>query len=133
MREILFRGKSCETGEWHYGAFCHYDDTIDDGKDDCDYIIEKHNGDHFPFRRVLSRTIGQYTGLIDKNGRRIFEGDIVLMPAYGGGKVKAVVYFKDGKFAVDGSNWNFKDLGVGKTKEVVGNIYDDQELMSGEV
>ena len=77
---------------------------------------------------VFPETVGEYTGLRDKIGKRIFEGDIVTMPKYGGGRHKSVVYFKNGKFAVNGSNYNFKDI-CPKNMEVIGNISDNPELL----
>lgn len=66
--------------------------------------------------------------MTDKNGTRIFEGDIVTMPSYGGGKHKSVVYFKNGKFAVDGSNYAFKDIAP-RNMKVIGNIHDNPEML----
>ena len=116
MREILFRGKGNKKyndGGWYYGV-----------------PIQCNDGDwqictNCSKRTVIAKTIGQYTGLTDKNGTKIFEGDIVTLPKYGGGKTKSVVYFKGGKFAVDGSNYHFKDIAP-KRIEVIGNIYDNK-------
>lgn len=52
------------------------------------------------------------------------------MPRYGGGRCKSVVYFKSGKFAVDGSNYGFKNI-CPKNMLVIGNIYDNPELLGG--
>lgn len=123
MREILFRGKRNDSSEWVYGNF------VRGCVDDFAYIVEFGNKELCRnYVEVIPETVGQYTGLTDKNGKKIFEGDIVTMPAYQGGKKKAIIYFKNGKFAVDGSNYSFKDI-CPKRMEVIGNIYDNKEIL----
>lgn len=73
-------------------------------------------------------TICEFTGEYDKNGKMIWEHDIVAMKAYGGGKWYSAVYYHKGKFAVDGSNYHFKDLAP-STYEVIDNIFDNPELL----
>lgn len=69
MREILFRGKRIDNGEWVYGLLCRVGDTYAN-------IVEKSTE---VMCTVLTNTIGQSTGLTDKNGKKIFEGNIVRL------------------------------------------------------
>lgn len=130
MREILFRGKRKDNNNpWIYGHL-HKMDGYGTGYTEYGIQVQDTSTSRPWSVQVIPETVGQYTGLTDKNGRKIFEGDIVLMPKYGGGKHKTVVYFKNGKFAVDGSNYHFKDI-CPKQMEVAGNIHDNPELLKG--
>ena len=137
MREILFRGKRADTGEWVYGDFLHLANAIvaeisDDGLKI--KIIEGYDVD--------PATVGQFTGLFDKNGKRIFEGDLIKTHS---GLIGKVTFgsFDDGEdlFCAYGWYWS----GANKNDqiyclaldhewnghEIVGNIHDNLELLNG--
>ena len=98
------------------------------------YVTDTYSWILFPDGELFSLCVGGYekekgcevefsSGELDKHGVEIFEGDIVSMPAWQGGKWNTPVYFEDGKFAVNGSNSVFKDL-KSQAYEVVGTIHD---------
>lgn len=120
MREILFRGKRTDNGDWHEGEDVMRN-TIR-GK----VCLAKIGDDWIS---VDPKTVGQYTGLKDKNGKKIFEGDIVCHD-FGEkqiGKQYAIVKWSE-KYASFQLNpiddWMFCNLSDVK---VVGNIYDNPE------
>lgn len=119
MREILFRGKTQEHTRWIYGDLNHY--MCDDGV----FIAENGHSMH----RVLKETVGQYTGLTDKNGNKVFEGDIVKLYLIDGIE-KGVIKFNDIMcrfmfFTKDG-NYGFDNDCI---FEIIGNIHDNPELL----
>lgn len=136
MREILFRGKSVNDNAWVEGSLVVT--TIEPVNDAPikHYHIEDMTIGVFPneYQSGLSETVdpitvGQFTGLNDKNGKKIFEGDILQFLAYGTvytGKVE----FLNGAFWV---KCRFHDR-IGAIvyeykPEIIGNIYDNPELL----
>ena len=118
-REILFRGKRSDTGEWIEGYFGQSVDS---------FIIQDHGlvAGCFEMFKVIPETVGQYTGMKDKNGRRIFEGDIILPHGY---KPEACpVFYEDFCFQID-SNICVLCVADEDDIEVIGNIYDKPDLL----
>lgn len=137
MRDILFRGKLKDKddsllvgGSWACGSLVHqtefYGDLVD--KYHILYTGEFHC-DYYDSVEVIPETVGQWTGRYDKNGNRIFEGDIVKARMdYGpGGWPERVVSI--GWHNERGYQWEYFIMG---TVEVIGNIYDNPELLKGE-
>lgn len=121
MREVLFRAKGKDDGEWVYGWYCRYPFGKWPLKDAIIPSKEAERGYHH-FVEVDHDTVGQYTGLIDKNGKRIFEGDIVSTLS---GKTFEVE-FADGSFYLYGTSITIHHA---KRMLVVGNRWDTPELL----
>ena len=136
MREILFRGKRCDNGEWVEGYYIRADHYWHNHGIHKDWIIlgASANGGWFALHNkyaVKSETVGQFTGLTDKNGKKIFEGDIVR---YMNKETMVVVWNNDSaSFAIAYSAINFNYLatisGAHIYLEVIGNIHDNPELL----
>lgn len=147
MREILFRGKRIDNSEWVEGTlilttaveqkpyivdscWCPYMKTNERGYADFDWLNAYE---------VIPETVGQYTGLTDKNGKRIFEGDIISVNhPYNGNSIHEVIW--------DKYCWNLKNFYAScfdypsmafsertKYMTAVGNIHDSPELLNKEV
>lgn len=135
MREIKFRGKRTDTGEWFYGDLVHSKD-----KTRCGILVNE--AETYDEYLVNPDTVGQYTGLRDRNGKEIYEGDIVktplLDPIFGDVLSDAfdnvAISFHNGAFAVAYYNGRHKIyLQVLYDEiEVIGNIHDNPELLEEE-
>ena len=114
-REILFKGKRKDTGEWTEGYFFKSWDKV--------FLLWGMTGDCPNMEEVVPETIGQFTGLCDKNGKKIFDGDIVESP----NGTQGFIEWQNAEcaFLVNiGDDWQTMD---DCPYEVVGNIYDNKE------
>ncbi len=124
MRDIEFRGKRTDNGEWVHGYVCRYGWT---GKENT-YIVPDYASALYSLE-VDPKTVGQYTGLKDKNGTKIFEGDIVMLR---GDEEPYQVVFDESCFQIyDSSVCYVMDNFYDYEMEVIGNIYDNPELLGG--
>lgn len=139
MREILFRGKRVDNGEWVEGFYVNVPEHYKQEMSGKSYIVSINNG---LFMEVVPETVGQYTGLKGKNGKKIFEGDIVrYRPGYWRNSIQSVVEYCADKWnypAFDLKDHDYEANGLqlahmGEIElEVIGNIHDNPELLRGE-
>ena len=125
MRKIKFRGKDIETGKWIYGDLIQrigYMPSI--------IYAYEHNGKICYGECAVKReTVGQFTGLLDKNGKEIYEGDI--LQEIGSGKTVLVVY-EAPQFCYADNSFGYKFLNLPENYTVIGNIHDNPELLKAE-
>lgn len=161
MREILFRGKDPETGVWHEGQYIHLHKTTycfsgseeRDAENEIHQIVFEQMTDwNLPNRHlrvdVLPETVGEFTGIKDKNGKRIFEGDLLESQISENPEDWKIwkVGFEDGTFTFESVRKSVKsrrkyrhELNMLCADEVkfyglvlIGNIHDNPELLEGE-
>lgn len=124
-RIIKFRGKDLFGTKWLYG------DLVQDR--DLKYIVNVNERDHFEHKMVKRETIGQFTGLLDRNGKEIYEGDILELAGVESERLE--VRFVRGVFAfLYGGNLDEECPLNAPTHccvEVIGNIHDNTELLKG--
>ncbi|MCM1543444.1 MAG: YopX family protein [Blautia sp.] len=130
MREILFRAKRKNNGEWVDGyvtRICH-----SNGNEVKSYYFNARDELGFVAECVVDAdTVGQYTGLTDKNGKKIFEGDIVKC----GGNLVVTWNEKSAGWCLTKEGWAYKhffgEACEPKDCEVIGNIFDSPGLIGG--
>ena len=128
-REILFRAKCF--GKWRYGSYVHFDKKPTHNCFNCNYkdfiVTNEVDGAHYYPITDLS-SIGQYTGLKDKNGKKIYDGDIVEFANLD--LPNMAIRFDNGSFMFcEDENSTYEELRMTYTVEVVGNIYDTPDLI----
>ena len=125
MREILFRGKRKDNSEWVYGNY-----AVTDNNEKQHFIFQNKA---FEFE-VDPETVGQFTSLTDKNGKKIFEGDILreYHP-----EQDVIIEWSDGSFGFRRANKpkdcvystiRYMQNAMSRLK-IIGNIYDNTELL----
>lgn len=134
MRDYLFRGKQKDNDRWVYGSLIHVGDfccILDPDDEGPDYpYMDKDLGiiDGY-VTPVKPETVGQFTGICDKTGERIFEGDIVhaFMDFGPAGFLPQATDIR--YLGTRGYQWEYFDM---DTIVIIGNVYDTPELLRGE-
>lgn len=122
-REIILRGKSLSNNSWETGFY-----FMSNGHYFIQWAIANSPE---TWCEIDEETIGQFTGLLDKNGKKIFEGDIVLSPS---GKPMVISWNKKfASFCLDRKGWAFShwfgEACDPQEIEIIGNIHENPELL----
>lgn len=135
MRTIKFRGKTELTGEWVYGFFSMGSSVRFEHPKQDERIVPRYLIDDGLLHDVIPETVGQYTGLTDKDGKEIYEGDIVQSES---GEFVYQVVFNETRFASFGLKRKqdmflhyFGEAIEADNCEVIGNVFDNPELLKG--
>lgn len=135
MREILFRGKRTDNGEWVYGSFYMHAVEHFNGLCGVDGFIRLYDKakSKMQTHEVDRETVGQYTGLTDKNGKRIFEGDIINGYSLTGlnDRRNCVVFWDELFLGWYAGECRSLYNNCGDIYEVIGNRWDNPELLKG--
>lgn len=134
MREILFRGKRIDNGEWEYGNYISFSED----RPDSDLIVHAIVTGYLAttndiaeccIKIIDENTLGQFSGFYDKNHVCIFEGDIIKSDMWYTG----IATFKDGHFCIKRAGKKY-DIYILESDdaEVIGNIYDNPNLLGGD-
>lgn len=137
MSEILFRGKT-DNGNWVEGFYC----PCCFGRFPCSpAIISKEGVDNgwWQPEKVIPETVGQYTGLTDSNGKKIYEGDICRFREWTNGDMCWIgkVYYEHQQFVISGNKNKECEMSftlamsrfIPENIEIIGNIHDNPELL----
>lgn len=132
-REILFRAKCF--GNWRYGSYVHFDKKPTHNCCNCNYkdfiVTNEEDGEHYYPITDLS-SIGQYTGLKDKNGKKIYEGDIIESDG-----CRHIVKYDDNLASFCSVSVQYPEYSCGINQQwinecgkvVIGNVTDNPEMM----
>ena len=127
MRKIRFRGKRTDDGKWVYGYYVYHEHC---SRHD---IWADEDGEWY---EVAPETVGQFTGLQDKNSKDIYKGDILHSKSWGDSRTKKphhVVEWGRVGWIASGYNGEIQvnpDLDVRSDFEIIGNIHENKELLN---
>nr|DAH49966.1 MAG TPA: YopX protein [Bacteriophage sp.] len=134
MREILFKAKRIDNGEWVEGCYA----ALDDKSFICTDVVEHYRVHALRWFEIDSETLCQFTGMTDKNGVRIWKNDIVEAWSQGSRAIGTVKQRVDGLWIMSPAwqnheFWELKPNSNGETTvEVLGNAFDNPELLQEE-
>ena len=136
MRKILFRGKVVRDGPWVYGYYCFMRPNL---SQQSKHLIQPFDSCRvgLPLKEVNEKTVGEFTGMRDKHGREIYEGDILKFPEFSIGEEHfpesyGKVIWDDGGWNVamaEGGTLDVLDTDTAAQAKIAGNIFDNPELM----